>query len=267
MEFWQDKAVLITGGSAGFGLVLGQTFARAGARVALAARNSDQLAEVTKSLTDEGGRVIGVPTDVTRPADVQAMIAQTVEEFGQLDVLVNNAGRSSRGEAAATPAAEFRELLELNFLALVECTQQALPHLKQSRGHVVNIGSLSAKTASRFMGAYPASKFPVAAFSQQLRLELVADGIHVLLVCPGPIARTDAGQRYTQQANGLPAEAQKPGGGAKLKGIPPELLAKKILTTCQHRKPELVMPAKARLLFAIAQLSPRLGDWILTKMT
>jgi short-subunit dehydrogenase len=126
---------------------------------------------------------------------------------------------------------------------------------------------LAAKSASKYLGAYPASKFPVAAYSQQLRYELHPLGVHVLLVCPGPIAREDAGSRYDDQANNLPESARKPGGGVKLKGIPPERLVAKILRYCECRKPELVMPAKARLLFAISQLSPTWGDWIMGKVT
>jgi uncharacterized protein len=80
-------------------------------------------------------------------------------------------------------------------------------------------------------------------------------------------ARPDAGQRYDDQASQLPEAARKPGGGVKLKGIPPEKLVAKILRYCERRKPELIMPARARLLFALAQLSPTLGDWIVTKMT
>jgi short-subunit dehydrogenase len=167
---------------------------------------------------------------------------------------------------AATPE-QFRDLLELNFLAAVRCTRAASPHLIASRGHLVLIGSLAAKTASRYLGAYPASKFPVAAYAQQLRYELNPQGVHVLLVCPGPIARADAGRRYDEQAGGLPASARKPGGGVKLKGLSQERLVATILQYCERRKPELVMPAKSRLLFAVAQLSPRLGDWIITRMT
>ena len=167
--------------------------------------------------------------------------------------------------AIETSADKFRELFELNFLSLVRCTQAAAPHLIAARGHVVNIGSLAGKSAARYLGAYPASKFPVSAYSQQLRLELGPQGLHLLLVCPGPIARLDAGQRY--EAANLPPEARQPGGGVALPGIPPEELAAKILRACERRQAELVIPGKARWLFAIAQLSPSWGDWIVRKMT
>jgi hypothetical protein len=87
------------------------------------------------------------------------------------------------------------------------------------------------------------------------------------LVLPGPIAREDAGVRYASQAADLPANARQPGGGVKLKGIDPAKLARRILRACERRRPELVVPARARLLFTLQQLSPRLGDWILRRMT
>jgi short-subunit dehydrogenase len=139
--------------------------------------------------------------------------------------------------------------------------------LLQSRGHVVHISTLAGKTASRYLGAYPASKFPLTAYSQQLRLELGPQGLHSLLVCPGPIRRDDAGTRYDQLAADLPAETRKPGGGVKLKGIDPDWLARRILTACERRQAELIVPARAKLLFAIAQLWPAVGDWIVMRMT
>jgi short-subunit dehydrogenase len=114
------------------------------------------------------------------------------------------------------------------------------------------------------MGAYPASKFALAAYTQQLRLELGERGLHVLLVCPGPIAREDSGQRYAA-SNNVPAETLKPGAGARLKLIQPDDLAAKILKACEGREAELVVPSKAKWLFALAQLSARFGDWYLRR--
>jgi len=266
-KYWQGKVVLVTGGSAGLGRVIAEAFAQAGARLMLAAIAAEEVEHVAQNLRAVGHDAIGLFADVTRQDDVDALMTRTIEQFGRLDVLVNCAGRSTRGEVLATSIDRFRELLELNFFALVRCTQAAAPHLIAARGHLINIGSLAAKTVSRYLGAYPASKFPVAAYSQQLRYELGPKGVHVLLVCPGPIAREDAGRRYDDEAAGLPEQVRRPGAGVKLRGIPPEKLAAKILRYCQQRKPELVMPARARILFAISQLSPSLGDWIIHKMT
>ena len=267
MGYWQDKVVLVTGGSAGLGRAIATGFAAAGAKLALAALSTPELPETVSQLQAAGSEALGVPSDITQQDQVDALLAQTLARFGRLDVLVNCAGRSARGEVLSTRPEDFQKLLDLNFFALVRCTLAAAPHLIAAKGHVINIGSLAAKTASRYLGAYPVSKFPVAAYSQQLRHELNPQGVHVLLVCPGPLARQDAGQRYDAQAAGLPEAARRPGGGVKLKGIPPKRLVAKILRYCELRKPELVMPARARLLFAIAQLSPSLGDWIIGRLT
>ena len=132
---------------------------------------------------------------------------------------------------------------------------------------MVLIGSLASKTAAPYLGAYPASKFPLAALAQQLRLERGAEGLHTLLVCPGPIARDDAGRRYDAQAGSIPASARRPGGGAKVKAIDPAELASRILRGCEQKREEIVAPRKARLLFALAQLSPALGDRLLREKT
>jgi short-subunit dehydrogenase len=166
----------------------------------------------------------------------------------------------------ATPA-DFQASLELNFLSAVRCVRAAAPLLLASQGHVVNIGSLASKSAARFMGPYAASKFALAAYNQQLRLETAERGLHVLLVCPGPLAGRAVSQFSAAELASVPESARRAGGGVKLKQIDPDWLAARILEACERRDPELVVPAKARLLFALNQLSPRLGDWLTRRMT
>jgi short-subunit dehydrogenase len=267
MSYWTDKVALVTGGSAGLGLAIARALVGAGASVTIAARDEDRLAAARDSLNAGGMACAAIPADVTKQPDCERLVTQTLAARGRLDLLVNCAGRSARGEAAATSADEFAQLIEINFLSAVRVSRAALPRLVASRGHLVFIGSLASKSASRYLGAYPASKFPLAAYAQQLRLELGPQGLHTLLVCPGPIRRDDAGQRYDAAAANLPSEARRPGGGVKLKGIDPDWLAARILRGCERRTPELVVPARARLLFAISQLWPRWGDWIVTRMT
>jgi short-subunit dehydrogenase len=263
---------IVTGGSSGLGRSIATAFASAGASVVLSARGQELLDSATAGLTARGFRASGIVADVTRQESIDALVARTLTEHGRIDVLVNNAGRSARRAIADTTPEDFRQLLELNLLGLVRTTRAALPHLLASRGHVVNIGSLAGKIAARFLGAYPASKFAVAAYSQQLRLELEPQGLHVLLVSPGPIAR-DAPRHRGQgddpidDAAGLPASARKPGGGVKTSMIDPEWLAGAIVRACERRRRELVVPRTARLVAAIGQLSPALGDWIVRKLT
>lgn len=269
MTDWQGKIVLVTGGSAGLGRFIAQAFGRAGAKVVIAARNEQQLQAAAAALKAEDLDATPIVADVTRQRDVERMFIEIDQQFGRLDVLVNNAGRSGRGKAIETSVDELRELIELNFLGLVRSTQAAMPALLKSQGHLVNIGSLAAKTVSPYLGAYPASKFPVAAYSHQLRLELGPQGLHVLLVCPGPVALPDRPDRYAKLAaeKDLPAAASQAGAGVKLKGIDPAWLSEKIVRACEQRRPELIVPRRARWLFAVTALWPRVGDWIIRRMT
>ncbi len=267
MPYWTDKVALVTGGSAGLGLAIARALATAGADVTIAARDEARLRAAAESLSAAGRAGRCKAADVTRTADCVALVADCIAAKGRLDLLVNGAGCSTRGAIEATTADDFAELLGANFLSAVRMTHAALPHLLAARGHLVHVGSLASKAAAKFLGAYPASKFPLAAYAQQLRLELGPRGLHTLLVCPGPIRRNDAGQRYDQAAAHLPAEAKQPGGGVALAGIEADWLARRILVACQRRQAELIVPARARLLFAIAALWPALGDWIVNRVT
>jgi NAD(P)-dependent dehydrogenase (short-subunit alcohol dehydrogenase family) len=267
MSFWKDKVVLVTGGSRGLGRFVAEAFGAAGASVVIAARDPAGLEQAAAEMRSFGGDFLGLPADITQQEDVDRLFEQTVTRFGRLDVLVNNAGRTMRGKVLDTTPEQFRDLLELNFIALVRCTRAAVPHLLEQRGHLVNIGSLAAKSAARWVGAYPATKFAVAAYSQQLRLELGEQGLHVLLVCPGPIARKGSRIYPLDGMHDLPARARGPGAGVRTRPISPDKLAKAILRACQRRQPELIMPGRARYLFAVSQVWPSLGDWIVLRQT
>jgi len=267
MSYWRNKVVLVTGGSSGLGRVVAENFAAAGAKVAIAALEAEAVAITANEMISAGYDVLGVQADITKQDNVDRLFAQSIERFGQLDVLVNNAGRSMRGMVLDTTPEQFRELMELNFIALVRCTRAAVPHLLKQRGHVVNIGSLAAKSAARWVGAYPATKFAVAGYSQQLRLELGPLGVHVLLVCPGPVERKDPRLYPLEDLEDLPDRARRPGAGLETKAISPQKIAGAILKACERRRPELVFPASARLLFAIAQIWPNFADWVVLRKT
>lgn len=268
MQAWRDKVVLVTGGSAGFGLALVAAFAATGARVIAVSRDERKMAEALAALPPESqARVEGLSADVTDTESVDQLFATVARQYGRLDVMVNNVGISARRALSDTTPAEFQRLWEVNFLSIVRCVLAARSLLFESKGQVVNIGSLASKSAAPFLGAYPATKSALGAYSQQLRYEWAEHGVNVLLVCPGPIRREDAGQRYSSEAANLPESVKQPGGGVKLRGLDPKWLARRIVRACEQRETELVVPFKARLLFAIQQLSPRFGDWLLRKFT
>jgi short-subunit dehydrogenase len=267
MDYWRNKRAVITGGSAGLGRALASTLASRGARVAIVARGQMALDDAAEQLRALGGNVLPLAADMTDREAVARTIATIRSEWGGVDLLAHCAGRSMRGNVLSTSVSDFRDLWEANFLSAVHLTQMLADELAATRGHVVLVGSLASKVAPRYLGAYPSSKFAVAALAQQLRLECGEKGIHVLLVCPGPIARDDAVDRYRHHAGEVPPQAQQPAGGAKVRRIDPRELAERILSSCERRRAELIVPRSARLLFALAQLSPRFGDWFLRKMT
>ncbi len=261
---WHNKVCLITGGSSGLGRSIAKALVERGAKVILTARRLEPLQQAAVKL---GANVEAIVADVTREDDVERLRETVIERHGRLDLLCNCAGRSTRGAALDATVDDFQQLLDVNFLSAVRMTRSFAPLLIEQQGHIVNVGSLASKVAPRYLGAYPASKFALAAYSQQLRLELGSQGLHVLLVCPGPILRDADEPRYAKESADLPDAAQLPAAGAKLRGIDPEWLAQRIVTACERRKPELIVPRKVRLLLTLAQISPQLGDWLLLRST
>lgn len=265
MPDWNQKVVLISGGSQGLGLAIARAFGRKRAQVVLWARNESGLEEAVNSLKAEGIAASSQSVDVLRDEEVQRGIETLLGKFGRLDVLVNAVGKSTRIPLTETSLDSYQEFMRMNFETAVRCSLAALPSLDQQQGHIVNIGSLSSKTAWPFMAPYTTSKHALAGFSQQMRLE-GPSSVHTMLVCPGPIRRADAGQRYQTEGNEIPDAASRPGGGAPVKGLDPELIAEKIVRGCERRKPELILPSWLKWLFCLSQFSPSLGDWILKRV-
>ena len=266
-DYWTNKSCVITGGSAGLGLAIAEVLARRGARLLLVGRNAERLAVAAARIPATAAAVEVCPADVTWQEDVDRLAATAQEKLGGLDMLCHCAGRSTRGGLYDTTPEDMQQLFDVNCLSAVRLARALVPSLLTSHGHLVLIGSLASKTALPYLGGYPASKHALAAVAQQLRLEFGPQGLHTLLACPGPIHRDDAGERYAHQADGIPDSAAKPGGGAKIAAIDPHRLSEQILRACERRRAELIVPRSAKLLFTLAQLSPRLGDWILRKKT
>jgi NAD(P)-dependent dehydrogenase (short-subunit alcohol dehydrogenase family) len=272
MSYWRGKRAVVTGGSAGLGRAIAKTLIEHGARVMIVGRRQEALDVALGELKSAAvGDAVGLSADVTKPEDVNRLASRVQSAWGGLDMLCHCAGRSMRGTALGTSPEEYRDMWETNFLSAVLCTQAFAESLINGRGHLVLIGSLASKVAAGYLGAYPSSKFPLAALAQQLRIETEQRGLHTLLVCPGPIRRDAAepsNSRYRESATtDVPAKAHRPGGGAKVRSIDPYWLSGKILTACERRRAELVVPWMPRLLFAATQISPRFGDWMLRRMT
>ena len=181
----RGMVAVITGASSGIGAATAVACGREGMKVALAARRADRLAEVARAVHAAGGEARVVPTDVADEAAVRALVEETAKAWGRLDVVVANAGIGLLAPAAETTAAEFEQIMRVNFLGVVYAVLAALPHLRrQGGGHLVTVASVIGKRGSPFRAAYCASKFAVVGLSEVLRMELRAEGIAVTCVCP-----------------------------------------------------------------------------------
>lgn len=187
-EFSFDrKTVVITGGSRGLGLALASELVKRGARVVLLARDGTELARAKEKLED-GPRVnvLALLCDVTEPSQVSAALQKTRDQFGSLDVLINNAGAISAGPFLSQADSDFSALLRIHLEAAIHTTRLALPHFQdQGGGRIVNISSIGGKIPVPHMSSYCASKFALAGFSESTAMELEAKNIRVTTVYPG----------------------------------------------------------------------------------
>jgi len=261
--------VLITGGSAGLGVHVTALFLASGYRVVFVGRDADRLrAALERFPADQQDRVAAEACDLTQSSEVHELMEKVRVRYGRLDVLVNCVGASDRGLIENLSTEKLEDLIAKNVFTALLCSQAAIPMLEATSGVIVNIGSLASKVGARYIGGYAIAKHALAGMTQQMRLELKARGIHVGLVSPGPIRREDAGSRYAAKVDSsLPAQAAQPGGGARLKGLPPERVAAAVMRVVRNRVPDIVLPGYLRILIAIGHATPRLGDWLLLKFT
>jgi NAD(P)-dependent dehydrogenase (short-subunit alcohol dehydrogenase family) len=189
------QVVLITGGSRGLGLALAERYARAGARLILAARDVEELITARHTLLDRGAiessdHVLLIPADLTDAAQATMLVDHAVSHFGRIDILINNAGIIEVGPVENQPIAAYRRAMATNFFAALHTTHAALPHMLDRKpgnedAAIVNIASVGGKFAMPHMLPYVASKFALVGFSEGLHAELRHKGVRVTTVCPG----------------------------------------------------------------------------------
>jgi short-subunit dehydrogenase len=205
-----------------------------------------------------GGDARTVLTDVADAAAVRALVDGTVDAWGRLDVLVNNAGVGILAMVEQTTPAEFERLVRVNYLGAVEAVLAALPHMRrQGAGHIVNVASVVGKRASPFRAAYVASKFALVGFSEALRMELRGTGIDVTCVCPIGTA--------TEFHELEPNRLGVPGRGGPIQSA--EHVARAIVRALRRPRAEVHPYPPARLLFLANALAPALVDRLLLRLS
>lgn len=251
------QRILLTGASYGIGEALARELARQGSRLVLTARSADRLQALAGELQKSGGQIAAVPGDVTKPADRERMLAETVRCFGGLDVLINNAGVGASGFFHEATPERLRTIMEVNFFGPVELTRLALPHLFQGRKPmVVNIASVIGRRGVPGYSEYCSSKFALCGFSESLRAELATRGVHVLLVNPGLI-ETPFREHLV--------EDRLQSRGQRRRAMSPERCARLIVRAMQRRVNEIVITFDGKLLLWLNRLLPGLVDWLMVQ--
>lgn len=182
MNRFTDKVVIVTGAGSGMGAATVKRFAREGARVVLVGRSADKLEAVAAGL--QPGQKLVYPADVSDWEQVQALVAKTVEYFGQLDVLVNNAGVAPSGKVTEASIDDWHKVFAIDVDGVFYGCRAAMPHLIKSRGCIVNVSSVSGLGGDWSMSFYNAAKGAVSNFTRALALDHGADGVRVNAVNP-----------------------------------------------------------------------------------
>ena len=179
------KVVIVTGASSGIGAATALQFAREGAKVAFVARRKDRLDDLVRGIHDLGGEALAIAVDLADRGAPQSVVAPILKQWGRVDVLINNAARGLLAPFEETTAGEFRELFELNVIAVLTLTQAVLPVMRrQGSGHLITVSSIAGRHGTSYRAAYGATKFALVGMMEALRQELRGFGIAVSVIYP-----------------------------------------------------------------------------------
>lgn len=258
------KSVLITGGSRGLGLALARRFAMEGARLALLARDEDELARACDQIRGIGGEAIPIPCDLLDRGQSLGAIETVVDRFGTIDVLVNNAGIIEVGPLENMRRQDFDKSMNLHFWAPLNLMRQTIPHMRRAGGgRIVNISSIGGKVAVPHMVPYTASKFALVGLSDGFRAELARGGIKVTTVTPG-LMRTGSQVHAKFKGNhGAEYTWFSVSSAIPFAAVDADRAAEKIVEACRCGQSSLTIGLPARLAIAGNALFPSLTGEIL----
>lgn len=260
------KVVIITGASSGIGLASAKEFASKGDCVVLAARNIAKLKSTVTVLQNLHGeevrlgdkmvpKFLAVETDVVKEEDCRNLIARTVEVYGRIDVLVNNAGISMRAMFKDLDLSVIKNLMDVNFWGTVYCTKYALPYLLETKGSVVGVISIAGFKGLPARTGYSSSKFAIYGFLDTLRVEHLHDGLHVMIFAPG---FTASNIRFTALTADGSAQGETPRDEGKMMSA--EEVAARLVKGVYKRKAQIILTPIGKLTVWLNKFFPRLVD-------
>lgn len=254
---FKDKVVVIAGASRGLGLAMARQLADEGARLALLARNQDDLRNAEDHVASHHAQVISIPCDIRNQPEVEAAIALVIERFGRVDILINNAGIIQIGPIDNMAMGDFDDAMATHVYGPLFTMLEVIPHMRrQGGGRIVNIASIGGKIAVPHLIPYCTSKFALVGLSDGMRVELARDGIKVTTVCPW-LMRT--GSVYNIQVKG--EHEREFAWFARSASIPlltinVERAAHKVIEACRRGSPRLVMSIWGKAAMLVNELTP-----------
>jgi short-subunit dehydrogenase len=253
MSFFQDKVVVITGGSDGIGKALIEVLIPLGAKVATCGRSHDKI----YNLQMEYSKVLlhAVACDVSDEGECRRFIESTIDTFGGVDVLINNAGISMRALFTECETRVTKKIMDINFLGSVYCTKYALPSILERKGAIVGVSSTAGYRGLPGRSAYSASKFALQGWLESLRTELLHSGVHVMWVCPGFTASNIRLAALDRQGEARGESVLDEG-----RLMTAQDCARHIVKAIERRKRTLVLTFLGKVTVLINKVAPSLAD-------
>jgi NAD(P)-dependent dehydrogenase (short-subunit alcohol dehydrogenase family) len=264
---YTGRVAVITGGSRGLGLLMARQLRKEGARVALLARNREELVRAKERLADDNS-VLTIACDVAERALVRQAIEIVVHHFGRVDMLINNAGVIQVGPLEHMTYTDYHHAMNVHFWGALHCTEAVLPYMRQRRcGRIINIASIGGLIALPHLAPYSASKFALVGYSDAVRAEVAKDGIRVTTVCPG-LMRTGSAVNALMKGR---HEAEFAWFGTlsslPVVSIDAQRAARKIIEASRRGAPHLTITPQARFAAILDRLMPNTFGRMMTLAT
>jgi dehydrogenase/reductase SDR family member 7B len=253
----KDKVVIITGATSGIGEACARIFGLEGAKVVITGRNQTKLDNTLIKLQNFGIDCIGVLADAGKEEDNREMAETAIQQYGKIDILINNAGISMRALFEDLDLDVFRKVMDTNFWGTVYATKYCLPEILKNKGSIVGVSSVNGFRGTPARTAYTASKFAMNGFFESLRTEVMKRGVHVLVACPGFTASNI-------RANALTADGSAQGESPREEDdmMTATEVATEILHAIQKRKRDLILTRQGKLAFFLNKWMPSMMDKI-----
>jgi short-subunit dehydrogenase len=256
-DIFKDKVVIITGASSGIGRAAALEFARHGSKVVLAARSEEKLSTLEEEISLMGAEALSCVTDVTLEDDCRRLIEKTIERFGTIHILINNAGISMRALFDDVKITVLKRLMDVNFWGTVYCTKYALPYIVSNRGSIVGVSSTAGFHGLPGRTGYSASKFAIHGFLETVRIENLRKKLHVMIIAPG--FTSSEVRKHALMADGS-EQGNSPREEKKM--MSPEYVAKWILKGIRKKKRNKIMTWAGRFTALLQRIIPSVVDYV-----